>query len=140
MKILLPVDGSECTRRMVAYIGAHDEMFGPSHDYAMLLAVGPMPANVAGLMDPVAFDEYCANEIERVFGPLRSFATQNGWRVRFETVQGDAGPAIPEFARRDGTDLIVMGSHGRSALTNIVMGSVTTSVLAHGKTPVLVIR
>jgi nucleotide-binding universal stress UspA family protein len=55
-------------------------------------------------------------------------------------VQGDAGPAIAEFARREKSDLVVMGSHGRNALTNVVMGSVTTSVLAHCKTPVLVIR
>ncbi len=140
MKILLPVDGSECTRRMVAYIGAHDEMFGSRHDYIMLLALGPLPANVAALMDPVAFEEYCAHEVERVFGPLRGFAAQNGWRVRMETVNGEAGPAIAQFAQREKVELIVMGSHGRNALTNVVMGSVTTSVLAHCKTPVLVIR
>ena len=140
MKILLPVDGSECTRRMVAHIGAHEEMFGPRHDYVMLLAIGAYPANVATLMDPVAFDGYCASEVERVFGPLRSFAAQNGWRVRFETADGEPGPAIAQFAQREKVDLIVMGSHGRNALTNVVMGSVTTSVLARCRTPVLVIR
>ena len=140
MKILLPVDGSECTRRMVAYIGAHEEMFGPQHDYVMLLALSPLPANVASLLDPVAFDEYCSGEIERVFGPLRGFAAQNGWRVRLETANGEAGPAIAQFAQREKADLIVMGSHGRNALANVVLGSVATSVLANCGIPVLVIR
>ena len=37
-------------------------------------------------------------------------------------------------------DLVMMGSHGHSALGNLVMGSVATRVLAHCKTPVLLVR
>ena len=37
-------------------------------------------------------------------------------------------------------DLIVMGSHGHGSLTNLVMGSVATKVMAHCKTPVLLVR
>jgi len=33
-----------------------------------------------------------------------------------------------------------MGSHGHGALANLVMGSVATQVLAHSKTPVLMVR
>lgn len=140
MKILLPVDGSDCTGRMVAHIEAEREMFGPRHDYIMLLALPPLPANVASLLDPLAIDEFCTREIDQVFGPLRTLAARNGWRVRFETVNGEAGAAIAEFAAREKPDMIVMGSHGRTALSNVAIGSVTTSVLARCKTPVLVIR
>jgi len=38
------------------------------------------------------------------------------------------------------TDLVMMGSHGHSALGNLVMGSVATQVLAHCKVPVLLVR
>jgi len=140
MKILLPVDGSDCTRRMVAYLAAHDELFGSQHDYVMLLAIHDMPANVAALLDPQAIEEYCSREVQRVFEPLRTFASQNHWDVRFETVYGDAGSAIARHAQDNGFDLIVMGSHGRTALANVVTGSVATSVLARCKTPVLLIR
>jgi nucleotide-binding universal stress UspA family protein len=37
-------------------------------------------------------------------------------------------------------DLIVMGTHGHSALGNVVMGSVATGVLARCKAPVLLIH
>jgi len=37
-------------------------------------------------------------------------------------------------------DLIVMGSHGRSGLEKLVLGSVTPAVLAHTKRSVLVVR
>jgi nucleotide-binding universal stress UspA family protein len=140
MKILLPVDGSDCTRRMVAHIAAEDEMFGPRHDYVMLLALSALPPNVACLLDPLAVDEFCRGEVDRVFGPLRSIAARRGWRVRFETVDGEPGAAIAAYAEREKPDMIVMGSHGRTALANVAMGSVTTSVMARCKTPVLVIR
>ncbi|HWS05017.1 MAG TPA: universal stress protein, partial [Burkholderiaceae bacterium] len=37
-------------------------------------------------------------------------------------------------------DLVIMGSHGHSALANLVMGSVATQVLAHCHVPVLLVR
>ena len=46
MKILLPVDGSEYTKRMLAYVAAHHELFGPDHDYTMFTAVPPAPASI----------------------------------------------------------------------------------------------
>jgi nucleotide-binding universal stress UspA family protein len=140
MKILLPVDGSDCTRRMIAYLGAHEELFGTRHQYVMLLAIQNLPANVAALLDAQAVDEYCNREIGHVFAPLRAFAGQNGWDAKFETVKGDAGAAIASYAEQEKPDLIVMGSHGRTALANVVMGSVATSVLARCKIPTLLIR
>jgi nucleotide-binding universal stress UspA family protein len=48
--------------------------------------------------------------------------------------------AILAVARRRGADLIVMGSHGRGGLQKLLLGSVTASVLAHARIPVLVCR
>jgi nucleotide-binding universal stress UspA family protein len=48
--------------------------------------------------------------------------------------------AIIAAASDRGCDLIVMGSHGRGGLAAVVLGSVTTKVLTHTKTPVLVYR
>jgi nucleotide-binding universal stress UspA family protein len=140
MKILLPVDGSDCTKRMMAYLAAHDELFGARHDYVMLLAIQNLPANVASLLDPVAIEEYCSREVQHVFEPLKAFAAQNRWPMRFETLRGDAGAVIARYAEQEKVDLIVMGSHGRTALANVVAGSVATNVLARCKTPVLLIR
>ena len=140
MKILLPVDGSDCTKRMLAYLAAHDELFGQRHDYVVLLAIQNLPANVASLLDPAAIEEYCSREIQHVFEPVKAFAAQNGWAARFETLYGDAGAVIARHAEQQKFDLIVMGSHGRTALANVVAGSVATSVLARCKTPVLLIR
>jgi hypothetical protein len=41
MKILLPVDGSDHTKRMLAYIAAHDELLGAAHEYTLVTVVVP---------------------------------------------------------------------------------------------------
>jgi nucleotide-binding universal stress UspA family protein len=46
--------------------------------------------------------------------------------------------AIIATAKDRGCDLILMGSHGRSGLSAVVLGSVTNKVLTHTKIPVLV--
>lgn len=48
--------------------------------------------------------------------------------------------AIIELATKKGCDLIVMASHGRRGLAGLLIGSETTKVLTHSKTPVLVCR
>ena len=48
--------------------------------------------------------------------------------------------AIIEAAKKKKCDLIFMGSHGRTGLAGIVLGSTTVKVLTHSKVPVLVTR
>lgn len=48
--------------------------------------------------------------------------------------------AILETARKEGCDLIVMASHGRRGLTELLLGSETVKVLTHSEIPVLVYR
>jgi nucleotide-binding universal stress UspA family protein len=48
--------------------------------------------------------------------------------------------AIIAAAKKKRCDLIVMGSHGRSGLAGLVLGSQTSKVLTHSKVPVLVAR
>ena len=54
--------------------------------------------------------------------------------------QGKKAEAIAAFAGSEKLDLIVMGTHGHSAIGNVVLGSVANGVLARCKAPVLLIR
>jgi nucleotide-binding universal stress UspA family protein len=55
-------------------------------------------------------------------------------------VHGDPREALIEEARRHRADLIVVGSHGRSGLTKLVMGSVASYVVTHAPCSVLVVK
>ena len=53
---------------------------------------------------------------------------------------GDAAAKIVEFARENAIDLIVMGTHGRTGMVRLLMGSVAEKVLRLAPCPVLTIK
>ena len=53
---------------------------------------------------------------------------------------GQPASKIVEVAKKWPADLIVMGSHGRGRIENLLLGSVTQEVLHHAPCPVLVVR
>lgn len=140
MKILLAVDGSPYTRRMLATLAAHDEWFGPGHQYTVLHAVPAVPARAAASVERDVLKAYYEEAAERVFKPIRSFLGRHGIKARYLHKIGPAAPAITAQASRGRHDVIVLGSHGHGALVNLVMGSVAAQVLARCKTPVLIVR
>jgi nucleotide-binding universal stress UspA family protein len=140
MKILLPVDGSDFTKRMLAYIAAHDELLGKGHQFVALTVVLPLPGHATRFIDHRTLDDYYSGQAESALAPVKAFAEQNGWTVTLKHVVGSPDSAIAAFAAAERVDLIVMGSHGHSALGNMVLGSVANGVLARCKVPVLLVR
>jgi nucleotide-binding universal stress UspA family protein len=67
-------------------------------------------------------------------------ANKEGVSKEGMVLRGKPGEAIVEAAEQKKVGLIVMGSHGRTGLMNLLMGSVTEYVLSHGNTPVLVAK
>ena len=51
MKILVPVDGSHYTKRMLGYLAAHDEWFGGGHEYTVMHCVPTVPSRAAAVID-----------------------------------------------------------------------------------------
>lgn len=140
MKILLAVDGSPYTRRMLATLAAHDEWFGPGHRYTVLHAVPEVPRGAAAKVEREVLKAYYAQAADQVFKPIRSFLGRQGIEAQYRYKIGPAAAAIAAEAARGGHDIVVLGSHGHGALVNLVMGSVATQVLAQCRTPVLIVR
>ena len=140
MKILLPVDGSDYTKRMLGYVAAHDELFGAAHEYTVFTAVAPIPTHAARFLDSQTLEAHYHEQAESVLRPVRKFADQQHWKLSVVHAHGHAAEAVAALAEELQPDLIVMGTHGHSALGNVVMGSVANGVLARCKVPVLLIR
>ena len=140
VKILLPVDGSEYTKRMLSYIAAHDELLGGGHEFTVFTVVPQIPPHAARFLDRGMIDDYVRDQAEHVLRPVRAFVAQQGWKFREAHVRGHAAEAISTFAETEKPDLIVMGTHGHSALGNMILGSVASGVLARCKVPVLLVR
>lgn len=83
MNILLAVDGSAFTRRMLACVAAHDEWLGARHRCTVIHVVPKIPAHAASFLDRNVVKEYCAEEAQKVFKPIRAFFEQHGLAVEF---------------------------------------------------------
>jgi nucleotide-binding universal stress UspA family protein len=140
MKILVAADGSAYTKRMLAYLAAHDEWLGAHHEYTVVHTVPAVPARAAAVLDKALLKAHYDEEAEKVFKPIRTFFTKQRIQASYVSKVGNAADVISSTADKGKFDLLIMGSHGHSSLANLVMGSVATKVLAHCGTPVLLVR
>lgn len=140
MKILVAVDGSPFTKKMLAYLAAHDEWLGPQHEYTVVHAVPGVPARAASVLDRDTLKSYYTESADKVFKPIKAFFGKSKLNAAFQHKVGPAADVIAEVARKGDFDLLIMGSHGHGTLGNLVMGSVATKVLAHCGTPALLVR
>jgi nucleotide-binding universal stress UspA family protein len=140
MKILLAVDGSPYTKKMLAYLSANLEMFAGDHEFTLLSVQGPLPARARAAVGKEVVDAYYVEESAKVLEPALKFLSRHHLKAKGMSKIGNAGEVIAKVADSGKFQLVIMGSHGNSALTNLVMGSVATKVLAQCKAPVLLVR
>jgi nucleotide-binding universal stress UspA family protein len=96
-------------------------------------------ANLGGMETGIWLDEltrYCQEVVSRAEELLRA----SGLTVESRVLQGDPRETLVEEAREQHADLIVVGSHGRTGLERLVMGSVASHVVTHAPCSVLVVR
>lgn len=140
MKILLAVDGSEYTKKMLAYLTTHEGLFNATNQYTIFTAQPALPPRARAAVGKEIVDKYHTEEAEKILGPVSKFLLRHGIDAKSQWKVGPAGETVAKFAQAGKFDLVVMGSHGHGALTNLVMGSVATRVLANCSVPVLMVR
>jgi nucleotide-binding universal stress UspA family protein len=139
MKILLAVDGSVYTKRMLSYLAAQ-ELFGDAPEYHAITVVPRVPPRVTRFVDAATIKKYYADEAKRIMKPVHAFAAQHDWTLIASHRVGDAGEMIAAMAKSGKFDLLVMGSHGHSSVGKLLLGSVTERVMARCKKPVMIVR
>ncbi|MEO7336297.1 MAG: universal stress protein [Caldimonas sp.] len=140
MKILIAVDGSTYTRRMLAYMAAHDEWLGARHEYSVIHSVLAVPHRAAAFVGIDTVRGFYDQDAEDVFRPIRAFLAQQGIEANFVHTIGHAADSIAKLADEGKFDLLMMGSRGNGELMNLVLGSVATRVMAKCSVPVLLVR
>lgn len=140
MKILLAVDGSAHSKRTIDYVKQHGSLFGANSTLTIVNVQTGLPPHVVGRLSKSNVQSYYLGGYERDMKSARQ-ALKAGQIVYTEAFKvGNPGDEIARLANRGRFDMVVMGSHGRSLLRNLVLGSVATRVLAACTVPVLVIR
>jgi nucleotide-binding universal stress UspA family protein len=139
MKILIAVDGSSYTRRMLDYLASHDWLCS-GHALTVLAVVLPLPHRAAAFAGRDLSHSYYEDDAEQVLRPVREFMQAQRLEAMFQHKVGHPAECIAHAAKEGGYDLVVLGSHGHGTVGNLVLGSVATKVLALCQTPALLIR
>lgn len=139
MKVLLAVDGSTYTKKMLAYLASHD-MLSASNNYTAITVHMVLPAQARSALGKDVVKQYYEDEAEKISAPVSKFLLRHGIKAKWVNKIGNPAEHIAKLAEDEKFDLLIMGSHGHGALASLVMGSVTTGVLAHCKTPLLIVR
>ena len=108
--------------------------------------VDPYPYLGVGDTNPLGFQAYMSAAYEHAAQarakveallPKEGEAVELKWRLA-EDVQ--AADGILQAATQEGADLIVLGSHGRTGIKRVLLGSIAAKVVSQSPVPVLVAR
>jgi nucleotide-binding universal stress UspA family protein len=136
MRILVAVDlsvASETLVRFAARLAAHgDGELIAMHVYS------EADAHAARQEAGLSLDRF----LDHVRGELRYLLTRAGADVRSARIviaEGAPVDAIVERASQDGVDMIVVGTHGRTGISRLLLGSVAEGVLRRALCPVVAV-
>jgi nucleotide-binding universal stress UspA family protein len=159
-KILVTLDGSKTSEAILPVVAA----LAPAGADITLLNVEPMPEAVGPAPRPLvvagapapggvvtlplqkpyetrdqaisAITDRETRYLEEAAKPLIA----KGIHVKTQVAFGDAAVSIIAYAQHEDVDVIMMATHGRSALAEMLFGSVASAVLRAGVKPVMVVR
>lgn len=141
-RVLVPTDFSEFSRLAVTYACAMAERFGAQ---LHVLHVVPDPAML--VPEAAVFSvESMQAQSDRLVTDARKLLRQipEGWQGSQPVIRdvrvGAAFLEIIDYAKSQDIDLIVIGTHGRSGLSHILMGSVAERVVRAAPCPVLSVK
>lgn len=140
MKILLAVDGSPHTKKMLAYLVTHLEGLISDSEFTAFTVEPPLSLRARATVGKEMAENFHSESAAKVLAPVTAFLSRHDIKLQTAFDVGSPGEAIAAFAEAGTFDLIIMGSHGHGALGNLIMGSVATKVLANCKVPVLLVR
>ena len=140
MKILLAVDGSAYTQKMLAYLTSHQEMLGTGHEYTIITVQPLLPPRARAALGKEVVEQYYDEESTKILQPVQDFLKARSVEAQSISKVGPIADTIIKEAQDGKFDLIAMGTHGHGALGRLVMGSVSSQVLAGCTIPVLLIR
>lgn len=88
----------------------------------------------------VAIDERLRDDAESLAKQVQTLMAQSDVKADVDVRVGQPDMAIVDCAREHGADLIVMGSHGRTGLERLLVGSVSERVIGNADCPVMVVK
>ncbi len=145
-KILVPTDGSKTAQKAAAYaidlakrLKASVVVLSVIDKRLLIGQTVPAAGTTLHVIEPV--DEYLRDAATGYAGEIKRLCHNKGVPAKIVIMTGHPVEDIVKEAERSKVNLIIMGSHGKSALAAAVLGSVTYGVIHKDtKIPVLIVK
>jgi nucleotide-binding universal stress UspA family protein len=143
MKVLIGVDDSAHAETTLEFVR---KLAWPADTAMIVVSAVQLPFGAfSQTYTPVAVDiGVWLEQLTQLHNDLASRGARKladaGLQAEMRVLQGDPRVALIEEATKERADLIVVGSHGRTGLEKLVMGSVASHVVTHAPCSVLVVR
>ncbi|GAB3027342.1 universal stress protein [Natronobiforma cellulositropha] len=133
--LLLPTDGSDGTRQAIRHGLAIADRFEATVHALAVRSEGPY-----GSLESDAEREAVDREVERALERVGADARRRGLETVTAVRDGVPHEEILAYADETGIDVIVMGTHGRTGVDRVLVGSVTERVVREAAVPVVTVR
>jgi nucleotide-binding universal stress UspA family protein len=142
MKILLAVDGSDgstnAARKLAEFVPQLKET--PSVEVLTMHLPVPNVPRMNIVVPKAALDRYYAEECAAMAASAQQVLEKAGVKYTLKMRVGAIAEGIVAEASDSGCDMVYLGTHGRTAIANLMMGSIATRVVHLSKVPVVVVR
>ncbi|MFA9415381.1 universal stress protein [Natrinema sp. HArc-T2] len=137
-EILVPTDGSDAAGAAVDH-GLELARAADARVHAVtVLDTGDMAASPT-LSPPTEIVKQLETERQNATDEIAARAREDGLAATTAVLEGRPGTELLEYIDDHGIDLVVMGTHGRSGLDRLLLGSTTERLLRHASAPVLAV-
>jgi len=137
--ILVAIDGSDASERAIVRAIDEAKVWNAKLNAVYVVETGlfsSLPSdNTVEIMYRVL-----ETEGNSVLEKAKQYAAEKGIILTSHMKQGHAGSEIITLAEREKNDLIVVGSHGKSNADRLLIGSVSTYIVAHSSVTTMVVR
>lgn len=138
--ILVPVDFSECSEKAFSWALDMAEKWNATITLLHVVPTPPYsPVVLGSYFDPSAFERNLLTDAENSARALLDRQAKRSVPTGIKVCVGEPFHDICRIAEEEQFDMIIMGSHGRTGLPHIVLGSVAERVARHAPCPVLVV-
>ena len=135
--ILAPIDGSASSKAAIELAVQLAKEAGAKLIFCHAVHI-PRPAHDAGGFAREQIMEEETTAAHEILEAARKQAADAGIEAKAVMVGDRVGDAILDAAKEHGADVIVMGTHGHSAIRRAILGSTTAEVISRAAVPVMV--
>ena len=137
--ILVPVDGSDNSYRAFEAALLLSEKLDAKVTTIHVMETVPVVHIQSEKVLADILDSY-KKESQMILSKCSEFATKKGLSINTKQLQGNPGSTILDFCKKEKCDIIVMGSRGLGKFKELVLGSVSSKVVHHSPSPVMIVK